>query len=56
MDEKRIVKILKENYSLSELEERLGLEPEDLDDGYLYFVAGNMEEVLEMLREDLYVF
>lgn len=54
MNERKMVKILKGNYSLTELEERLSITPEDLEDGYLYFVEENYEVILEMLKEDLF--
>lgn len=54
MNIRQMVRILKEQYSLSELEERLGLDPEDLEEGYEYFIDNNYDDVLEMLREDLY--
>jgi len=52
---RKIVKILKREYSLSELEDRLGITPDDLEEGYLYMVEERMEEIIEMLREDLWL-
>jgi tRNA1(Val) A37 N6-methylase TrmN6 len=54
MKEQRMVEILRENYSLSELEERLELTTEDLEDGWRYYVEDNYDEVLEFLKEDLW--
>lgn len=55
MDVRKIVQILKSDYTLSELEERLEMEPADLEYGYTYYVEENYENVLAMLREDLYL-
>jgi len=49
-----MAQIIKEYYTLSELEERLNTKPEDLDNGVLYYVDQNFEEVQEFLREDLW--
>lgn len=54
MDSRRMIKILKESYSLSELEDRLNIVPEDLMEGYEYLIEQRYEDILEMLREDLY--
>ena len=54
MDVRKIVRILKEEYSLSELEERLEIEPGDLEYGYEYYVEENYDEVIQVLREDLW--
>lgn len=54
MNEQRMAQIIKEYYTLSELEERLNTKPEDLDNGVLYYVDQNFEEVQEFLREDLW--
>ena len=47
--------ILKENYTLSELEERLDMTPEDVQDGLMMYVESNQEKVSRMLREDLWM-
>lgn len=47
--------ILKENYTLSELEERLDMTPEDVQDGLLEYLESNQEKVSRMLREDLWM-
>lgn len=54
MNELRMAKILKQEYSLSELEERFGIEPKDLEYGLDTYVDEHYEDVLEVLREDLW--
>jgi len=52
---KKLVKILKKEYSLSELEERLGITGHDLEEGYMYMVEERMDDIIMMLREDLWL-
>lgn len=54
MKEWQMAKVLKENYSLGELEERLDVAPEDLENGWSVFVDEHYDKVLEFLREDLW--
>jgi len=54
LEPSEMARILREEYSLSELEECLNITPEDLDEGYLYFVEEHYDEVLTLLREDLF--
>ena len=54
MDISRIIQILKEDYSLSELEENLNVTVEDFEDGLLDFIKNNKHEILLMLEEDCY--
>jgi len=49
-----MVRVLRENYSLGELEERLELTTEDLESGLAYLVDVRFEEIDEMLKEDLW--
>jgi hypothetical protein len=49
-----MARVLKTQYSLSELEERLDVTPEELEDGYLYYVEENFEKVMGVLLEDLH--
>jgi len=50
----QMVKVLRENYSLGELEERLDLTTEDLQYGLDVLVDERFEEIDEMLKEDLW--
>ena len=52
--ELQMVRVLRENYSLGELEERLELTTEDLESGLAYLVDVRFEEIDEMLKEDLW--
>ena len=54
MNTHRMAQIIKENYMLSELEERLELMPKDFESGIEDFIDDNYDEVIEMLREDLW--
>ena len=54
MDVRRMANILKQEYTLGELEERLELQAEDLDEGFQYYVDENYDKVLEFLRQDLW--
>ena len=54
MNELRMVHILKQEYSLGELEERLDIKPEDLEYGLSMYVDENYDKVVEFLREDLW--
>ena len=49
------VKQLCDNYSPSELEERLEVTLWDLSDGMEVFVEDHLDEVNELLKEDLYL-
>lgn len=49
------VKILCENYSPGELEERLEFTLFDVADGLEVYVEQHWDEVMELLREDLYL-
>lgn len=46
--------ILVNNYSLSELEERLNISMEDLHDCLEEYCESNLEEVSQLLQEDLF--
>ena len=50
----QMVEVLKENYTLGELEERLELSTEDLEDGLDVLVEDHFDAVSEMLKEDLW--
>ncbi len=52
----QMVSILKENYTLGELEERLELSTEDLEEGLDVLCEDQYDKVSEMLREDLWFF
>ena len=54
LEPSKMARILREEYSLSELEECLNITPEELDEGYLYFVEEHYDKVLALLREDLF--
>ena len=54
MNEYRMAAILKQEYSPGELEERLGITMEDLQDGLVLYVDENYDKVQELLREDLW--
>ena len=54
MNTYRMAAILKDNYSPGELEERLDLTMDDIEDGLNVFIDDNYDEVLEFLREDLW--
>ena len=54
MKEQRMVQIIKESYTLSELEDGLGTSVEDLEDGLLSYIEEHYEEVHQLLREDLW--
>lgn len=50
----RMVKILKDNYSLDELQERFDATTEDLEYGITTYVEDNFDHVAQVLREDLW--
>lgn len=50
-----MLKILREHYSLGELEERLGLTTEDLEDGLMALIEEREHDIDQMLREDLWL-
>lgn len=50
-----LVKILVNEYTLGELEERLELTPSDLMEGFHAYVEEHEEVVREMLKEDLWL-
>ena len=52
--ELQMVRVLREEYSLGELEERLDLTTDDLEGGLADLVDMRYEEIDEMLREDLW--
>jgi len=52
---KEAISILCENYSLAELEEKLGLKLEDLEEGLMEYVERHYKRVKEMLKEDLFL-
>jgi len=52
---KKIIELLKENYSLCELEERIEATVADLEDGLEVWIEERYEEVSEMLKEDLHL-
>lgn len=52
---KRMIEMLKENYSLCELEERVEATVSDLEDGLEVWIENNFETVEEMLKEDLHL-
>ena len=55
MQRVEMVKILIENYTLSELEERLELTPGDVEHGLYVYVENNEHDIDQMLREDLFL-
>lgn len=55
MQERTMTKILLENYSLGELEERLELTTEDLEEGVRSYVECHPTKVQQFLREDLWL-
>jgi len=52
---KKIIELLKENYSLCELEERIEATVSDLEDGLEVWIEEKYQEVSEMLKEDLHL-
>ena len=48
-----MVELLIRHYSLTELEDKLDLHIEDLEEGLLDYVESQYERVKEMLEEDL---
>lgn len=48
-------RILLENYSLCELEDRLDLTLEDMKEGLMPYIENNEYRVDQMLREDLFL-
>ena len=52
---KKMFELLKENYSLCELEERIEVTVSDLEDGLEVWVEERYEQISEMLKEDLHL-
>jgi len=52
---KKMIELLKENYSLCELEERIEVTVADLEDGLEVWIESKYEQVSEMLKEDLHL-
>ena len=52
---KGMVELIKDNYALCELEDRLGTTVADLEDGLEIWIENNLEEIEEMLKEDLHL-
>ena len=52
---KKMIELLKENYSLCELEERAEVTVSDLEDGLEVWIESKYEQVSEMLKEDLHL-
>lgn len=54
-DIKDMVEILIQHYSLAELEDKLNLKTEDIEDSLMDYVDRKYKAVKEMLKEDLFL-
>ena len=54
LESREMIRILRDEYTLGELEEYLGLTSQELEDGYEAYVDINYDKVLQLLREELY--
>ncbi len=53
MNPQMIIKILTDNYTLSEIEDRLDTKLDELEEGLYDYVVENYTEITQMFMEDL---